>query len=124
MTISMEQQQQIDAKTIAADEETVDCWAYVEVFGHNQLAGRLTTRKFGTQIMFQIDIPKGDTELSHSELFSPNSIFSIKPTTEAWCRKYSAFKMKHGDFEILPYIPQERQLQESPKSERPEEEYD
>jgi hypothetical protein len=116
--ITLDQENRIDAQTIAANEETVDCWAYVEIFGHNQLAGRLTTRKFGTQIMFQIDVPKGDTELSHSEMYSPNSIFSIKPTTEAWCRKYAKFRLTQGLNEILPYIPQERQLESPRKSER------
>lgn len=98
-----------DQQTVNASEETIDCWAYVEIFGHHQVAGRVSSRKFGTQIMFQIDVPKDDEGLSHSELYSPNSIFSIKPTTEAWCRRFMKMRSKM-DYDILPFIPPERQL--------------
>jgi hypothetical protein len=101
---------ELEAKTLSLETEDIDCWAYVEIFGHSQLAGRVTTRKLGTQIMFQVDVPTGENELSHSELFNPSSIFSIKPTTEVWCRKFAAYREKHAFHEVLPYIPKERQL--------------
>lgn len=97
-----------DRQSVNSSDEQIDCWAYVEIFGHHQIAGRLTSRKFGTQIMFQIDVPKDDG-LSHSELYSPNSIFSIKPTTEEWCRRFMKMRSKMS-YDILPYIPPERQL--------------
>lgn len=98
-----------EAQTVNSSDENIDCWAYVEIFGHHQVAGRVSSRKFGTQIMFQIDVPKGDEGLSHSELYSPNSIFSIKPTTEAWCRKFQKARAAY-QHDILPFIPPERQL--------------
>lgn len=100
-----------EQQLLSGSEETIDCWAYVEIFGHNQVAGRISSRKFGTQIMFQIDVPKSDEGLSHTELYSPNSIFSIKPTTEEWCRRFTKMQsaMNHN---VLPYIPEARQLAE------------
>ena len=95
-----------ESQNLNAQEETIDCWAYVEIFGHQQLAGRVQSRKFGTQIMLQIDVPKGEKELSHSELYSPNSIFSVKPTTEEWCRRWN--KANQGASMILPYVPEMR----------------
>lgn len=65
----------MNAQSIPANDEEVNGWFYVEVFGHTQLAGRVTTRKFGSSVMFQVDVPKGETEFSHSQLFSPSSIF-------------------------------------------------
>lgn len=86
--------------------------------------------------MFQIDVPRVDGKananeqiitdgpdkglikptlisesegFSHSELYSPGSIFSIKPTTEAWCRKFAKARAQY-QHDILPYIPEERQL--------------
>lgn len=88
-------------------DDSLDTWAYVEVFGHTRLAGRVTIRKFGTSVMFQVDVPKGDVEISHSELFNPSAIFSIKPTTEDWCRKFVKTQRIEN---ILPYIPEDRQL--------------
>lgn len=87
--------------------EEINCWAYVEIFGHTKLAGRVSTKKLGTNNMLQVDVPKGETEFSHSELFSPSAIFSIKPTTEKWCRDFSKLRVNN---EVLPYIPQSRQL--------------
>ncbi|HMQ79185.1 MAG TPA: hypothetical protein PKE39_04375 [Ignavibacteria bacterium] len=90
--------------------EEINCWAFVEIFGHTKLSGRVSTKKLGANIMLQVDVPKGETEFSHSELFSPASIFSIKPTTEEWCRKFAAYRVNH---DVLPYIPQQRQIPES-----------
>jgi hypothetical protein len=99
----------MNAQSIPANDEEVNGWFYVEVFGHTQLAGRVTTRKFGSSVMFQVDVPKGETEFSHSQLFSPSSIFSMTPTTEEYCRKFAEARMKH-QYAVLPYIPSARQL--------------
>src|SRR5205807_925876 len=62
----------------------------VEIMGHTKVAGRVTTRKVGVNVMFQVDVPKGDEkEFSHSRLFSPAAVFSIIPTTEEWCRRWA-----------------------------------
>jgi hypothetical protein len=91
------------------DDTTVDGWAYVEIFGHTQLAGRISTKKLGTSVMFQIDVPDGENDFSHSELYPPASIFSIKPTTEDWCRKFSEYR-KNQRLSILPYVPEKHRL--------------
>ena len=89
------------------NSEEINCWAYVEIFGHTKLAGRVSTKKLGSNIMLQVDVAKGKDEFSHSELFSPASIFSIKPTTEEWCRKFAEFRTNHN---VIPYIPEQRQI--------------
>lgn len=78
--------------TAKADEE-VTGWFYVEIFGHTVVCGRITTRKFGTAVMFQIDIPDGDQEFSHSQLLNPSSVFSMTPTTEEYCRKFNFLRI-------------------------------
>ncbi len=98
-----------EATTIPIQEENIDAWAFVEIMGHTTVAGRLTTRKIGTEVMLQIDITKGDTEFSHSVLYGPKAIFSISPTTESWCRKFNAARSRF-DRSPLPYIPPERQI--------------
>jgi hypothetical protein len=89
--------------------ESIEGWAFVEIFGHDKLAGRISTKKLGTAIMIQVDVPKSDTEFSHSELFNPSSIFSIKPTTEEWCRKFTEFQLKQCRI-VIPYIPEKKNL--------------
>jgi hypothetical protein len=99
--------------------EAIEGWAYLEIMGHSKIAGRISTKKLGVSVMFQIDVPKGETEFSHTEFYSPSAIFSIKPTTEEWCRKYTE-AMKKYYHEILPYIPETRQLPEKPTDDIPE----
>lgn len=99
----------MDNESIFIDksQETLETWAYIEIMGHSRIAGRVSERKMGTQIMLQVDVPKDEKEFSHSELFSPSAIFSIKPTTEEWCRKFVKARV---NYDILPFIPRERQL--------------
>lgn len=92
---------------IDKDTEQIDTWAYLEIMGHDQIAGRVSERKVGIQVMLQVDVPKGEKDFNYSKLFSPSSIFSILPTTEEWCRKYVN---NHRNLSVLPYIPEQRQL--------------
>lgn len=87
-----------------AAAEEINCWAYVELFGHQRIAGRVTTKKLGTEVMFQVDVAKDDKDFLCSRLFNPKSIFSLTPTTEEWCRKW-ARSMQQNSFNLLPYIP-------------------
>ncbi len=93
---------------IDKSQETLETWAYIEIMGHSRIAGRVSERKMGTQIMLQVDVPLNEKEFSHTELFSPSAIFSIKPTTEDWCRKFVKARI---NYDVLPYIPRERQLE-------------
>lgn len=94
-----------NATTINSAEENLDCWALVEIFGHTKVAGRVTSRKVGVNVMIQVDVPRGDTEFSYSQLFSPQAIFSINPTTEEWCRRWAKAAAQY-DRAPLPYIPE------------------
>ncbi|MBI2427515.1 MAG: hypothetical protein HYV29_01710 [Ignavibacteriales bacterium] len=92
---------------IDKNQETIETWAYVEIMGHQKIAGRVSERKVGVSVMLQIDVPNPTEGYSHSVLYSPQSIFSIQPTTEEWCRKFIAARI---EYPVLPYIPASRQL--------------
>jgi hypothetical protein len=87
--------------------ERLEMWAFIEIYGHKRLAGKVTQRNLGTEVMFQVDVPKGETEFSHSQLYSPKAIFSMTPTNEAWCRKWAA-KAEEYDVAPLPFIPDDK----------------
>lgn len=83
-------------------------WAIVELFGHNQEIGYVTTRYFGTACLFQVDtpmLPERDYTLNspqyveskwmasgtkvrkkeaaaRSRLLGPGSIYALNPCTE------------------------------------------
>lgn len=92
---------------IDKSEEHIETWAYVEIMGHSKVAGRISERKVGINVMLQIDVPKPDEGFSHSVIYSPSSIFSIQPTTEEWCRKWVKARI---EYPVLPYIPPTKQL--------------
>lgn len=92
---------------IDKSQEVIETWAFVEIMGHNKVAGRVSERKVGVAVMLQVDVPNADEGFSHSQLFSPQAVFSILPTTEEWCRKFSKARV---DYSPLPYIPPTRQL--------------
>jgi len=106
---------------IDKDQETIETWAYIEIMGHNRIAGRVSERKVGIQVMLQVDVPNEKEGFSHTELFSPSAIFSIKPTTEEWCRKFVGARV---NYEVLPFIPSARQLQPKNNNEFDDEERD
>lgn len=95
---------QIDSAVINSTDEALDMWAFVEVMGHSKIAGRLTTRKLGVQVMLQVDVLKPDgSAVAFSKLYSPASIFSITPVTEDWCRRWSQ-QASRFDFRPVPYM--------------------
>ncbi len=101
--------------TADASAEVLESWALVEIFGHEKIAGLVTSRKFGTEIMFQVDVPKADGGFAYSRLLSPKAVFAIQPTNETWCRRWAAAADRYHR-SVLPYIPEERQLTEGSQS--------
>jgi len=113
-----------EAQTLAdPGAENIDCWALVEIFGHTKVAGRVTTRKVGVNVMIQVDVPKDESEFSHSQLFGPAAIFSINPTTETWCRRWAKAALNYNH-SPLPYIPAEPKQVEDGAGEVDEDDYD
>jgi hypothetical protein len=115
----------MDELTLDKNQETIETWAFVEIMGHSKIAGRVSERKVGVQVMLQVDVPKADEGLAFTKLYNPSSIFSITPTTEEWCRKFVKARV---EYPVLPYIPESRQLQEPKMTNgfynEPEEDFD
>lgn len=93
-----------DALQSDAKADHLNAWALVEIFGHDKIAGLVTTKKFGTSIMFQVDVPAKWGGFAYSRLLNPSAIFAIQPTNEQWCREWAALAEEHGKVP-LPYIP-------------------
>lgn len=99
-----------DPLTADASAENLEGWAFLEIYGHTQIAGLVTTRKLGVAVLLQVDVPNPvGPGFAYSKLYNPSSIFSIQPTNEAWCRKWAA--QAHAcDRPVLPYIPEPKAL--------------
>ncbi len=61
-------------------------WAIMELFGHNQIAGYVTSvALFGTS-MLRVDVPGTDDNPGYTKFFGGAAIYAITPTTEEIAR--------------------------------------
>ena len=68
-----------------------DSWAVVELFGHNQIAGKVTEQVIAGQGFVRVDVPAVDDQPAYTRLFGAGAIYSIIPTeltiVEMFCRR-------------------------------------
>ncbi len=84
----------------------LDCWAIVELFGHQKIGGHCSTQLFGVAVMLRVDVPEFEhTRKSYSyegprayieevvktpaytRYFGAGAIYAINPSTEEFVRK-------------------------------------
>jgi len=82
-------------------EERIDMWAHVELFAHQQLAGRVTTKPMGTTIFFQIDVPDGKGGIAFSRIVNASAIYGMTPISEEMARAYAR---RRGTPAPVPYL--------------------
>jgi hypothetical protein len=71
-------------------KNTFDNWCVVEIFGHQQLSGRVTEQVIAGQGFIRVDVPDLPDMPGFTRLFGPGAIYSIIPVTEAIARAYAA----------------------------------
>jgi hypothetical protein len=62
--------------------EKFESWAIVELFGHNQIAGKCSEQQIAGTNMLRIDVPETDRNPSFSRLLGHGAIYAINPVTE------------------------------------------
>lgn len=88
----------------------LDCWAIVELFGHQKIGGHCSTQLFGVAVMLRVDVPefettrkgydysntgRGRAEIiedvikspAYTRYFGAGAIYAINPSTEEFVRK-------------------------------------
>lgn len=68
-------------------------WVIIELMGHRRLAGYLTEQEIGGRGFLRLDVP-GDADAGEptviTQLYNPQSVYCITPTTEAFARAVAA----------------------------------
>lgn len=64
-------------------------WAYIEITGHNRIAGKVVSTSIGSAPLLRVDVPNPDGTIRYSRFLSPAAIFSIQPTTQEWVVQYA-----------------------------------
>jgi hypothetical protein len=92
--------------------QNLDCWAIVDLFGHQKIAGKLTTQTLGAAALIRVDVPEIEIperdELhwrggrrepvkmpaykkgGYTRFFGVGAIYSINPVSEELARRAMA----------------------------------
>ena len=89
------------------DENTkFDCWAVVELFGHQRIAGRVTEQVIAGQGFIRVDVPAIGNIVAFTRLFGPGAIYSIIPTTEEMVLAHVSANVGEPIHIYTPYLKQ------------------
>jgi len=62
--------------------EKFESWAIVELFGHNQIAGKCSEQNIAGTNMLRIDVPETSKNSAFTRLLGHGAIYAINPVTE------------------------------------------
>ena len=67
-----------------------EAYGIVSLFGHKQIAGRISEQTIGGETFIRVDVPNGsDADGYHTQLFGKGAIYSISLTDEAIARAFA-----------------------------------
>lgn len=58
-----------------------ECYAIVELMGHQQLAGHVSEQTFGPATFFRVEVPATSESPAFTRLLNPSAIYAINPVT-------------------------------------------
>ena len=64
-----------------------ETWAIVELFGHNQLAGKVSEETIAGQSFVRIDVPKTSKTPCFTKYHLPTAIYGLTPVEEDYARR-------------------------------------
>lgn len=67
-----------------------DQWCVVELFGHQQIAGRVSDQTIAGQGFIRVDVPETNGRPGFTRMFGAGAIYSIIPTTQEIATRYAA----------------------------------
>lgn len=64
-----------------------ESWAIVELFGHNQLAGKVTEQVIAGQSFIRIDVPKTSQTPAFTKYHLPTAVYGLTPVDEEYATR-------------------------------------
>lgn len=74
-------------------QQTLDCWAIVELMGHQRIAGRVTERSVAGVMMIQVDVPAVEEWPAFTRMLGGGAIYAINPCDEETARSWARTSM-------------------------------
>ncbi|MCI0687962.1 MAG: hypothetical protein L0Y54_12090 [Sporichthyaceae bacterium] len=75
---------------MSSDHEVFAGWVILEVMGHRRLAGYVTEQQVAGASFLRLDVPGPDGPVIATQLYRPDSVYCITPTTEDLARRAAA----------------------------------
>jgi hypothetical protein len=69
-----------------AEQTEFKTWAIVEVMGHNEYAGFVSSESIAGAEMLRVDVPETSKHAAFTKYLSTNAIYGISPCTEETAR--------------------------------------
>jgi hypothetical protein len=69
--------------------EKFEAWAIIELFGHNQIAGKCTEQNIAGTNMLRVDVPETLKQPGFTRFLGSGSIYAINPVTEEIARHWA-----------------------------------
>lgn len=64
------------------ENNKLELFAVVELFGHQKMAGKITEHNFGTATFIKVSVPETEQQPAYDRLLNPSAIYAINPVTE------------------------------------------
>jgi len=71
------------------EENKFEAWAIIELFGHNQIAGKCTEQNIAGSNMLRVDVPETDEHPPFTRFLGSGAIYAINPVTEEIARHWA-----------------------------------
>lgn len=65
------------------DNGKFEQWCIIELFGHSQIAGKVTEQAIGGGSFIRVDVPKTSKRPGFTKFFGPSAIYAITPVEKA-----------------------------------------
>ena len=69
--------------------EKFESWAILELFGHNQIAGKCTEQNIAGVNMLRIDVPETKRNPAFTRFLGSGAIYAINPVTEEMATQWA-----------------------------------
>jgi hypothetical protein len=75
-------------------QEKFDQWGIIELFGHQQIAGRISEQQIGGASFVRVDVPETKKQKGYTKLFGSGAIYGISITDEETARAAAGYYQK------------------------------
>lgn len=67
--------------------EKFECWAIVELFGHQRIAGRVSEQAIGGCNFLRVDVPEAGGVAAFTKFYTQGAIYCMTPCDQATARQ-------------------------------------